>query len=202
MVNTEYFYFDGSSVSVTYDDYHDGPFMIICEDSFLYLMAKSNLEFSIVDKGNKVYTMYMNPYVDTYYIECDKNAFWKLVNKYCALTKEDSIKDDWDLYGSEFGKVEKKLHTYDIWGEQVLFSRSEDSDSLFYVRCSDSFRTFIKITLTGYKEIPIKDGDRFKNKENFKLIECDEEEIFTIIYRLTLANPAILAIKKMLNACE
>lgn len=44
MLSTEYFYFDGSSVSVTYDDYHDGPFMIIREDSFLYLMAKSNLE--------------------------------------------------------------------------------------------------------------------------------------------------------------
>lgn len=190
MENTEYCYFDGSAVSITYDC-KKGLFMIICEDSFLYLMAKSNLEFSIVDKGNKIYTMYMNPYVDTYYIKCDENAFWHLVNKYCALTKECSIKDDWDLYGSEFGKVEKKLHIYDLLGEQVLFSRSEESDNRFYINCSDEFRDFLKRTLTDYKEIPIADDDRFKNKENFKLIECDEEKIFTVIYRLTLIESAL-----------
>lgn len=201
MVDTEYFYFDGSSVSVTYDDYHDSPFMIICEDSFLYLMAKSNLEFSIVDKCNKIYTMYMNPYVDTYYIECDKNAFWKLVNKYCSLTKEDSIKDDWDLYGSEFGKVEKKLHTYDIWGEQVLFSRSEESDSLFYVSCSDSFHDFMRRAI-DYKEIQMDDTDRFKNRENFKLIECDEESIFRFLYRLCILENMHMSLVNMYTAYD
>ena len=45
MLNTEYFYFDGSSVSITYDYCNDGPFMIICEDSFLYLMEKVILNF-------------------------------------------------------------------------------------------------------------------------------------------------------------
>ena len=201
MFSTEYCYFDGSSVSITYDDCYDGHFMIICEDSFLYLMEKSNLEFSIVDKGNKVYTMYMNPYVDTYYIECDKNAFWKLVNKYCALTKEDSIKDDWDLYGSEFGKVEKKLHAYDIWHEHVLFSRSEDSDNRFYVSCSDSFHDFMRRVI-DYKEIQMDDTDRFKNRENFKLIECDEESIFRFLYRLCIIENTYQSLVEMYTACE
>ena len=164
-------------------------------------MEKSNLEFSIVDKGNKVYTMYMNPYVDTYYIECDKNAFWKLVNKYCALTKEDSIKDDWDLYGSEFGKVEKKLHAYDIWSEHVLFSRSEDSDNRFYVSCSDSFHDFMRRVI-DYKEIQMDDTDRFKNRENFKLIECDEESIFRFLYRLCIIENTYQSLVEMYNACE
>lgn len=202
MSTTGYCYFYGDPIIMRDSGYHDNRFWITCKITFIYLMEKINFKYSILHVINKVATKYTDPEVNTYYIECDEEALSQLIHKYCSLNKEDSIKDDWDLYGSEFGKVEKKLHAYDIWGEQVLFSRSEESDNLFYINCSDGFRNFLKITLTGYKEISIKDGDRFKNKENFKLIECDEEEIFTIIYRLTLANPAILAIKKMLNACE
>ena len=143
----------------------------------------------------------MNPYVDTYYIECDKNAFWKLVNKYCALTKEDSIKDDWDLYGSEYGKVEKKLHAYDVWREHVLFSRSEDSDNRFYISCSDSFHELMRRVI-DYKEIQMDDTDLFKNRENFKLIECDEESIFRFLYRLCIIENTYQSLVEMYTACE
>ncbi len=201
MANTYYCYFDGDAVIVNDDDSQEDIFMIICEDSFLYLMAKINFDFSIVDKGNKIYTMYMNPYVDTYYIKCNGEALSKLLHKYCSISKEESIKDDWDLYGSEFGKVEKKLHEYDIWGEHILFSRSEESDNRFYISCSDSFHDFVR-RVTDYKEIPMDDTDRFKNKENFKLIECDEESIFCLFYKLCIVERIHLSLVSMYNACE
>lgn len=201
MVNTEYFYFDGSSVSVTYDDYHDGPFMIICEDSFLYLMAKSNLEFSIVDKGNKVYTMYMNPYVDTYYIECDKNTFWQLVNKYCTKDARSSLMSDWDLYGSEPGTVQKRLHVFQFDDGDILFSRSEESNDWFYLSAPDHFWKAMD-SRHNYKELEMKEDDRFKNRDNFKLIEIHEYEMIKIFSSIVDRKHVEEKMKQLFEECK
>lgn len=198
---TRCYYFYGDPIIMIDNGYHNGRFWITCKITFIYLMEKTNFDYHILHMINGEATKYADPELDTYYIECDDESFNQLIRKYCAITEEGSIKDDWDLYGSEFGKVEKKLHTYDIWGGQVLFSRSEKSDCRFYVSCSDSFHELMRRVI-DYKEIQMDDTDRFKNKENFKLIECDEESIFRLFYRLCMLESIHLSLVKRLSSCE
>ena len=53
-----------------------------------------------------------------------------------------------------------------------------------------------------YKEIKMDDADRFKNRENFKLIECDEESILRLFNRLCILENTYLSIVEMYTACE
>lgn len=201
MATTSYYYFYGDPITMKDSGYHDNRFWITCKDTFIYLMEKINFDYHILHVINGAVTKYMDPEISTYYIECEEESLNQLIHKYCATTKEDSIKDDWDLYGSEFGKVEKKLHTYDVWNEQVLFSRSEESDNRFYVSCSDSFHELMRRAI-DYKEIQMDDTDRFKNRENFKLIECDEESIFRLFYRLCIIKSTYMSLVETYTACE
>lgn len=202
MATTSCYYFYGDPIIIIDNGYHNGRFWITCKITFIYLMEKVNFNYHILHRINGEATKYADPEMNVYYIECDDESFNQLIHKYCAITEECSIKDDWDLYGSRFGTVEKKVHTYDIWCERVRFSRSEDSNNRFYISCSDSLLSFLKLCITDCKEISMKETDRFYDAETFKLIECDEEEIFGIIYELTAVDPAVRAIKKMLDSCE
>ena len=201
MATKNYYYFYGDPIIIRDSGYHDNRFWITCKITFIYLMEKIDFEYHILHVVNKTGTICTDPEVNTYYIECDEESLNQLIRKYCSAYEDDSIKDDWDLYGSEFGKVEKKLHAYDIWHEHVLFSRSEDSDNRFYVSCSDSFHDFMRRVI-DYKEIQMDDTDQFKNRENFKLIECDEESIFRFLYRLCIIENTYQSLVEMYNACE
>lgn len=193
MATTSYYYFYGDRIIMRDSGYHDDRFWITCKITFIYLMEKIGFDYHILHVINGETTKYKDPEVNTYYIECDEESLNQLIRKYCSSYEDDSIKEDWDLYGSEFGKVEKKLHTYDVWNEQVLFSRSEESDNRFYVSCSDSFHELMRRVI-DYKEIKMDDTDRFKNRENFKLIECDEESIFRLFYRLLILEDTYLSL--------
>lgn len=201
MATTSYYYFYGDRIIMRDSGYHDDRFWITCKITFIYLVEKIDFDYHILHVINGAATKYKDPEVNTYYIECDEESLNQLIRKYCSAYEDDSIKDDWDLYGSEFGKVEKKLHTYYIWREKVLFSRSEESDDRFYVSCSDSFHELMRRVI-DYKEIQMDDTDRFKNRENFKLIECDEESIFRLFYRLCILENGYLSLVKRYTACE
>lgn len=188
-------YFNGESLIINDTGCPKGKFWITCADSFFYLLIKTNFDFNFLEKA-EIAIYNINPIISTYYIECDEEAFEDLLNKYCTKDARSSLMSDWDLYGSEPGTVQKRLHVLQFDDGDILFSRSEESNDWFYLSAPDHFWKTMD-SHYHYKELEMREDDRFKNRDNFKLIEIDEYEMVNIFSSIVARKNVEESIKRM-----
>ena len=172
-------YFNGDSLIINDNGCPKGKFWLTCDDSFFYLLIKLKFDFRFLQKAELINSV-INPIVCTYYITCDEDAFKKLLDKYCTKDAHSSLGSDWDLYGSEPGTVRKRLHVFQFDDGDILFSRSEESNDWFYISAPDHFWKMMD-KRAPYTELEIGENDRFKNRDDFKLIETDEFLMLNVI---------------------
>lgn len=193
-------YFNGESLIINDTGCPKGKFWITCADSFFYLLIKTNFDFNFLEKAE--IAMYnINPIISTYYIECDEEAFKDLLNKYCAKDDRSSLMSDWDLYGSEPGTVQKRLHVFQFDDGDILFSRSEESNDWFYLSAPDHFWKTMD-SRHHYKELEMREDDRFKNRDNFKLIEINEYEMVNIFSSIVDRKNVEEKMKQLFEECK
>ena len=171
-------YFNGESLIINDTGCPKDKFWLTCANSFFYLLINTNFDFEFLEKAEIVIHEF-NPIISTYYIECDEKSLEDLLNKYCTKDARSSLMSDWDLYGSEPGKVQKRLHVFQFDDGDILFSRSEESNDRFYLSAPDHFWKEMA-SRHHYKELEMREEDRFKNRDNFKLIEINEYEMIKI----------------------
>ena len=188
-------YFNGESLIINDTGLPKGKFWLTCADSFFYLLINTNFDFEFLKKAE--IAMYnINPIISTYYIECDEEAFEDLLNKYCTKDAHSSLMSDWDLYGSKPGTVQKRLHVLQFDDGDILFSRSEESNDRFYLSAPDHFWKTMD-SCYHYKELEMREDDRFKNSDNFKLIEIDEYEMINIFSSILARKHVEESIKRI-----
>ncbi len=165
-------YFNGDSLIINDTGCPKGKFWLTCDDSFFYLLTKLKFDFRYLQKAEMVIPR-ISPIVSTYYITCDEASLKKLLDKYCTKDAHSSLMSDWDLYGSEPETVRKRLHVFQFDIGDILFSRSEESNDWFYISAPEHFWKSLH-KYAPYTELEMSEDDRFKNRDDFKLIKTDE----------------------------
>lgn len=193
-------YFNGDSLIINDTRCPKGKFWLTCDYSFFYLLIKTDFDFKFLEKAE--IAMYrINPVISTYYVTCDEEAFEELLNKYCTKDAHSSLMSDWDLYGSDPGTVHKRLHVLQFDDGDILFSRSEESNNWFYLSAPDHFWKAMA-NRHHYKELEMREDDRFKNRDNFKLIEINEYEMVKIFSAIVARKNVEEDMKRLFEECK